>query len=329
MTTPIKWGIIGPGKIARKFATDIKVTSNAVLYAVASRSETQAESFAKEFGAPHAYAGYEAMLECPDLDAIYIATPHIFHAEHALMCLDAGIPVLCEKPFAINTKQVKAMIAKAQAKDVFLMEALWTAFLPTMKATKTLLADGDLGEVFSIRADFGFKAPYLPDKRIFNSKLGGGALLDIGIYPVFLALFLFGVPEQIKASAKIGATGVDEEIGIMFSYRDGKMAHLHSTVLTNTNTEAFIYGTKGTIHLHGRWFTPTTMHLDLFDAPSQKKFQFDYKSGGFEYEIEEASQCIANGKKESEILPLAFSLQLIETLDAIRQEIGLIYEMDR
>ncbi len=322
----INWGIIGPGKIARKFATDIQVVNNARLHAVASRTLEKATAFATEFDAKYAFGSYEELLNCPNLDAIYIATPHVFHYENTIMCLKAGFPVLCEKPFAMNVKQVQEMIKTAKENNVFLMEAMWTSCLPTLLKIKSLIADGILGDVFSIRADFGFKAPQNFENRIYNKALGGGALLDIGIYPVFLALHLLGYPDQILAAAKIGQTGIDEEIGIIFQYEDGRMAHLHSTILTHTTTEAFIYGINGTLHLHERWFTPTHMTLHTTNCELPEAITFDYKSGGFEYEIAEATQCLLNNKLQSDLMPLEESLALIQLLDAIRAKIGLHYD---
>lgn len=328
MKKHINWGIIGLGKIANKFARDIKHASNAKLFAVASRSQEKADAFAKEHGAVHAFGSYEDLLNCPNLDAVYIASPHVLHCEHTLMCLEANLHVLCEKPFAMNGQEVKKMVEKAREKDVFLMEALWTRFLPTMSQTQKLIADGEIGEVFSIRADFGFKAPFLPEQRLYNKELGGGALLDIGIYPVFLALFLFGYPDEMKAMARIGETGVDEEIAIIFKYKDGRMADLHSTILTRTNTEAYIYGSEGTIFLRERWFNPTDLEVTREGEEKTETITFDYKGGGFEYEIEAASQAILEGKKEHPKMPLSFSLELMKLLDDIRAEIGLVYPTD-
>ncbi|MEM6697038.1 MAG: Gfo/Idh/MocA family oxidoreductase [Bacteroidota bacterium] len=330
MKRTIHWGIIGLGKIAKKFAKDIQAAKNAKLYAVASRSLEKAEEFAQEYNADRAFGSYEDLLNCSEVDAVYIATPHPYHHQHTLLCLEAGMPVLCEKPFAINEWQVQEMIDKAKEKKVFLMEALWTQFLPSMAKVKELIAADVIGEVLSVRADFGFKAPYLPEKRLFNRELGGGALLDIGIYPVFLALFLLGYPDEIVALAKIGETQVDEEIGMSFGYKSGQMAHLHSTLMARTNTEAFIYGTKGTIHLPERWFITVGMTIKLY-GQQEEDFQtinFDYVAGGFEYEIEEASRCILEGKLEHEKMSWDFSLQLIRLLDAIREKIGLRYQED-
>ncbi|MEM8523701.1 MAG: Gfo/Idh/MocA family oxidoreductase [Bacteroidota bacterium] len=330
MKQTINWGIIGLGKIAKKFAKDIQAAKNAQLHAVASRSLDKAKEFATEYHANHAFGSYEDLLTCSDLDAVYIATPHPYHHEHTLLCLEAGLPVLCEKPFAINERQVQEMIYRAKEKKVFLMEALWTHFLPTMAKVKELISDDVIGEVLSVRADFGFKAPFLPEKRLFNRELGGGALLDIGIYPVFLALFLLGYPDEIVAMAKIGETQVDEEIGMSFKYKSGQMAHLHSTLLARTTTEAFIYGTKGTIHLLERWFTPTDVIVKSYGQKEVdfQKINFDFAGTGFEYEIEEASRCILEGKLQHEKMSWEFSLQLIRLLDEIRERIGLRYPED-
>ncbi|MCB0556904.1 MAG: Gfo/Idh/MocA family oxidoreductase [Phaeodactylibacter sp.] len=324
MTKTYNWGIIGPGKIAHKFAQGIDKLPDARLHAVASRSEERARAFARQYGAPHFYGNYEDILSCPDLDAVYIATPHTSHHENTLMCLRVGIPVLCEKPFAMNARQVQEMIATAREHNTFLMEALWTRFLPTTLKTLELISNGAIGQVLSVKADFGFKADFDPQGRLFNPALGGGSLLDIGIYPVFLALLILGKPDTLKALARIGSTGVDEECGILFQYENGCMAHLHSTILARTKTEAFIYGELGAIHLHTRWHEPTSMSLVHNDGRPED-FRFDWKTNGYAYEAQEVMRCLEQGLKESPILPLSFSLDLMELLDAIRREIGLTY----
>jgi len=324
MNRPFHWGIIGLGKIARKFAQDVQVLENATLHAVASRTQEKADAFAQEYAASYAYGSYEALMQCPDLDAIYIATPHVFHYENTVLCLQNKIPVLCEKPFAMNIRQVEEMIRVAKEQDTFLMEALWTRFLPTTLKMLELMENNAIGEVLSVKADFGFKAPLDPEKRIFNQKLGGGSLLDIGIYPVFLALLTLGYPDTIEAIARIGSTKVEEECGMLFNYENGRMAHLHSTVRAKTNTEAFIYGEKGTIHLHSRWHEPTSMSLTNLEGEEQH-FDFEWKSNGYHYEAEEVMECLAAGKKESDRMPLDFSLQLIRLLDAVREKAGIHY----
>lgn len=318
------WGIVGPGKIAHKFARDLQVLPNARIHAVASRSQERAAAFAGQYDAPHAYGSYEALAACPDLDVVYIATPHAFHHANTLLFLRAGIPVLCEKPFAMNTAQVQEMIETARTRKVFLMEAMWTRYIPTVIKALELIEQGQLGEVLSVKADFGFRGDPHPEGRLYNPALGGGSLLDIGIYPVFLALLLLGRPPVIRAAAHLGPTGVDEEIGILFQYPNGQLAHLHSSIRSRTKTEAFIYGETGTLHLHTRWHEPSTMTL-LREDQRPQEFRFDYLGKGYYLEAEAVMRHLAEGKKESDLVPLDFSLDLIQTLDAIRREAGIRY----
>lgn len=323
----MNWGIIGMGRIARKFANDLKLLPNAKLHAVASQSLERAQEFGKEYLVPHAFGRYEEIVNCPDLDVVYIATPHVQHCENTILCLRHKIPVLCEKPFAMNLEEAHKMVMTARENQTFLMEAIWTRFIPTIVKAMELVESGIIGEVISIKADFGFKAPFNPEGRLFNRELGGGSLLDIGIYPAFLALLILGKPSKIKAFANIGTTGVDEELGAVLQYNDGKLAHLHSTIRSITKTEAFIYGEQGTIHLHTRWHEPTGMTLLLQDG-RPKPFHFDFKGKGYHYEAEHVMQCLQTGKTESPLLPLDFSLDLMELLDDIRKEAGIFYPQD-
>ncbi len=327
MAKTYHWGIIGLGKIAHKFAQDLAGLSNARLWAVASRSEERAAAFAQTYGAPHHYGSYEAIVDCPDLDVVYIATPHHRHCSNTLICLEAGIPVLCEKPFAMNAIEVKRMVHTARERGVFLMEALWTRFLPTLKEALDIIQSGRIGQVLSVKADFGFKAPFQPESRLFNLALGGGALLDIGIYPVFLSLLIMGKPERISALAHFGPTGVDQDCGVVFQYADGRLAHLHASFLAHTKTEAFIYGEKGTIHLHTRWHEPSSFTL-LLEDQRPLDFQYNYQGNGYYFEAEEVMKCLSEGRTESPQLPLSFSEDLIELLDAIRTEAGIRYSAD-
>ncbi|GJM34770.1 MAG: oxidoreductase [Saprospiraceae bacterium] len=327
MAKTYNWGIIGPGRIAHKFAQDLALIPNARLHAVASRSLERAQAFAEQYGAKNSYDNYAEIVDCPDLDVVYVASPHTGHCEHSLLCLEKGIPVLCEKPFALNSREVQKMVHSARNHQVFLMEAIWTRFLPATIKMLEIIKDGLIGEILSVKADFGFKANFDPQSRLFNPALGGGALLDIGIYPCFLANLLLGTPTDIKAMAHLGQTGVDEETGILLYYPGNRMAHLHASLLATTKSEAFIYGEKGTIHLHTRWHEATSLSL-IQDGARPQDYYFDFESNGYRFEAEEVMHCLAEGKTESELLPLDFSIQLIKLLGDIREEIGLKYPMD-
>ncbi|MEM6378631.1 MAG: Gfo/Idh/MocA family oxidoreductase [Bacteroidota bacterium] len=327
MNKPYNWGIVGPGKIAHKFAQDLLKLPEAKLHAVASRSMERAQAFAQQYGAKHVYDDYRQLIDCPDLDVVYIATPHTGHYENALLFLKRGIPVLCEKPLAVNNRQVQRMIYTAQKNQTFLMEAIWTRFLPTHLKMWEIINSGQIGKVLSVKADFGFKPSFNPDSRLFNPALAGGSLLDIGIYPVFLAMNVLGKPDDIHAIGHLGPTGVDEEVGILFKYKDGATAHLHSTIRANTKTEAFIYGEKGTIYLHTRWHEPSTMSL-LLHGENPEMFRFNYNTNGYSYEALEVMRCLSLGMTESDQLPLQFSADLMDVLFSIRHLIGLRYPSD-
>ena len=324
MAKIFNWGIIGTGKIAHKFAEDLKVVKNAHLSAVASRSVGKAQQFAQQYNATFFYGSYKEILSCPDLDAVYIATPHVRHCENTLMCLEHQIPVLCEKPLAMNSGQVQRMVSLARFQKTFLMEALWTRFIPSITKTLELIESKVIGDVLSVKADFGFKAEFDPDSRLFNPGLGGGSLLDVGIYPVFLSLLLLGKPNSIKAMANIGPTRVDESCGILLQYPNHKMALLHSSIVAETETTALICGEKGNIRINSRWHEPTSITL-LLDGEDPKDIFFEYSSNGYSYEIEEVIKCLSEGKTESDLLSLDFSLDLIELLDEIRLKAGIFY----
>lgn len=324
----VNWGIIGLGNIAAKFCDDLMLLPNATIHAVASRSKEKAEDFAGKYKATFAYGSYQDILECPDLDVIYIATPHHLHCENTLMCLEKGIPVLCEKPLALNAKQVNRMLAKVAEKDVFLMEALWTRFLPQTLKVMELIDAGAIGGVHSIKADFGFQAKFDSAGRVFNQALGGGSLMDVGIYPVFLALLIMGKPTEIQAVASIGETKVDENCGLLFKYDSGQLAILHSSIIANTETEAFIYGENGTIHIPSRWHGPISCINILRKDKVTEQISIANEGNGYTYEAKEVMSCLKEGKRQSLFLPHNFSLTLIKTLDEIRRKAGICYPQD-
>lgn len=322
-----RWGILGLGRIAHKFATDLLTIPDAQLHAVASTSAGRAADFAAHYNAPHHYGSYEALLTCEGLDVVYIATPHVGHHPHTLLCLNGGLPVLCEKPFAMNARQVHEMVQTARNKQVFLMEALWSRFIPSILKAKELMDAGAIGKVVGVRADFGFQAPFLPDKRAFSKDLGGGSLLDIGIYPLFLSYLFLGKPKTIKASVTMSPTGVDEQCGMLLTYDGNQMAVLNSSFVSNTRTHAFIYGETGNIYIQGRWHESQAVTLEPHEGNPQA-FTFDRNTWGYEYEARHVMQCLQEGRTESPLWSLDDSINLIELLDAVRQEVGLYYNED-
>jgi predicted dehydrogenase len=323
------WGIIGPGKIARKFADDLKLLPNARLHAVASTSLERAQTFAAEYGAPHAFGRYEDLVRCPDLDIVYVATPHVSHCENALLCLENKIPVLCEKPFAMNAADARRMVAAARQNRVFLMEALWTRFIPAVNRAFELVEKGEIGELHTVKADFGFAMPFDAHSRVFNKALGGGSLLDIGIYPALLALFLFGKPDpaDIRAAATFTQTDVDESCSFIFQFPKNRLALGHSTIAANTPVEAWLYGREGTIYLHPRWHHTDRLTVSRYENRTENKrdLHLPYEGWGYSFEAAHVMQCLENEMLESDKVPLDFTLDLVETLDAVRERVGLTY----
>ncbi len=324
MKKEFNWGIIGTGGIAHKFATALQVLPQAKIHAVASRSLEKAQSFAGEFGVLHAYGSYEKLMENKELDVVYIATPHNLHCENTLMCLEQKIPVLCEKPFAINSSEVDKMIKAASENKVFLMEAMWTRFLPHIFTTLNLIREGRIGAIKLLRADFGIQIPWDPKHRVFNPELGGGSLLDVGIYPAFLSLLLFGMPEKIEATATLGKTNVDESCGMLFHYADGQIASLFSSVVARTGVEAEIIGEHGRILIHKEFFLPTSLTLILNDGTTEK-INPDYIGNGMNYEAAEVMKCLEEEKLESSLMSFDMSRKLISLLDQIRKKCGVVY----
>ena len=319
----IRWGIIGLGKIANSFATDMQQVDNSIIYAVASRSQEKANDFGAKYNVAKCYDSYEKLAQDPQVDAIYIATPHVRHAQDTLLCLTHNKAVLCEKPFAMNLQEVDSMIAKAKEHNVLLMEALWTRFMPHFKFVKEELETGRYGKVKSLHADFSFKAPVNPDGRLYNKLLGGGSLLDIGIYPVFCALALLGKPESITAKGKIGKTQIDEEIEITFNYKTDTRAFLSSSILKNTPTTATLVCDNGIVFLHSR-FHQTDKVTTLLNGV-KVEHDFSYNAKGYTFEIMHFADLLRAGKTESPLMSFEFSRMLIQTLDEIRELIGLHY----
>ncbi len=330
MNKTIRWGILGCGKIARKFASDLALVKNAELFAVAARSAETATAFAQEFHASKAYASYQELVMDADVDVIYVATPHALHYEHVMLCLQHKKAVLCEKAFAINALQAKEMIALARSQNVFLMEAFWTRFLPHYEKVKELIREQKIGTIQYIHAEFGFKPGEPISPRIYDLSLGGGSLLDIGVYPVFLALDLLGAPDEISATGFFASTGADEQCAMQFRYQHGATAQLFSSFQSNLATGADIVGDLGRIRLAHRFHGPTTQ-LEFYPSTvdTLEVIPFESAKGfGYEYEAQHVTDCLLNGKTESPLRKLDDTLLLMETLDRIREKIGLRYPAD-
>jgi predicted dehydrogenase len=321
-TKNIRWGIIGLGKIANKFATDLVTIENIELVAVASRSQQNADEFAAKYNCKKAYNSYLALVNDPEVDAVYIATPHSFHKEHTILCLQHKKAVLCEKPFAMNLQEVTEMIAVAKENNVLLMEALWTFFLPHFNYVLEMVKSDKYGKLKEVEADFGFKSKYDVESRLLKKEIGGGSLLDIGIYPIFAALATLGNPDAIEARATFFETGADSECTIFFNYKEAK-ATLKSTLLEETPTEAIFTFEKAVIKIHTRFHEPAS--VTVFANGKEETTNFDCKTIGYNFEAEHFSQLIREGKKESDIMTFEFSRDLITTLDKVRNSIGLEY----
>lgn len=321
----INWGIVAPGRIANKFAQDLAKAEGAKLIAIASRDLGRAQEFAATYSIPFAYGSYEEMIECPGLDIVYVASPHTLHHEHTLLFLEAGISVLCEKPFAMNRRLVEQMIAKAAEKNVFLMEALWSRFMPATQKTLELIRDNTIGNILGLEANFGFEAPFDPEKRLFNKQLGGGVLLDIGIYPLFLSYLILGLPTEIKATSVIGPTGIDVTTSMNLGFKKRKFAFLDCSYEIKSNMEACIYGEKGLIRLHPRWQDTRQITVEL-NGREKETYLFEREVWGYYYEIMEIGNCLRTGKIQSELWSWDDSRNLIQLMDDVRTKTGLTYE---
>jgi predicted dehydrogenase len=318
------WGILAPGKMSAKFTKGIKLFENAELFAVGSRDIERSKKFANEYGFKKYYGSYEELAADPDIEVIYVASPHSFHKEHTLLCLQNGKSVICEKAFALNTRDVNEMINEARKQNLFLMEALWPPFQPFYNKAQEILNSGVPGKPVHLHGYFSFIPPYDPVDRKFNLALGGGSLLDIGIYPVIDALIFMGVPDDIKASASFSPTGSEESISIIFKYNDGRMATLYSSFKTNVGIGCDILCEKGNMTVsRGRDMSQRVI-LSLH-GKDKEEFTFNPPAMGYHWEAEEVMRCLDKGLKESPVVPLSFSLDLIKTLDRIRAAAGIVF----
>ncbi|MEJ2720242.1 MAG: Gfo/Idh/MocA family oxidoreductase [bacterium] len=327
MTQTIRWGILGPGAIARKFAASLRDTDGAVVAAVGSRSLERAAEFAAEYDIPRSHASYEALAADADLDAVYVATPHAFHKAHTILCLRHDKHVLCEKPLAINAGEAAEMIQAARERKRVLMEAMLTRFLPSMAKVRELVAGGAVGEVRMITAGFGFRADIESRSRLFDPALGGGALLDVGVYPLSFAHMILGAPDRIHAMARLGGTGVDEESAALLGYGGGRLAMLTAAIRLNIPREAFVLGTAGRIRIPSPWWRSSEI---IVKRTGGEEMIMKLPINGTVYtpETEAFMNLIRTGELESDVLPLDESLSIMQTMDAIRAQWGMKYPME-
>lgn len=327
MTESVRWGILGTGGIAHAFATALMDTPGATLAAVGSRSVESAEKFGREFGSPAAYGSYQALCDAPGIDIIYIGTPHPLHAENTIMALGGGKAVLCEKPFAMNLLQAEKMVALAREKKLFLMEAMWTRYMPALAELRRIVASGEIGPPRQLHADFGFHAPSDPAHRVNNRELGGGALLDLGIYPLSIATAIMGPVKQVQALAEMSATGVDAQTGFTLLHEGGGMSVCSCSLLAKTPDELTVSGPLGRVRMDAMFHrspsltvTPATGEASVIPTP--------YLGNGYVHEAIEASRCVREGLLESPGMTLDETLALMRLLDTIRAQIGLQYPAD-
>lgn len=319
----IRWGILGTGGIASRFAESLLELEGAQLTAVGSRTREGAEKFGTRFGIEHRCGSYQELVENPQVDVVYVATPHTLHYENTLMALRHGKAVLCEKPFALNAAQAQAMIAEARQRQLFLMEAMWTRFQPSMVQVREILQQGRLGQIEQVQADFGREFEFLPQHRTFNPELGGGSLLDLGVYNLSFASMVLGAPQSLDSQAVIGETGIDEETEVWLDYASGAQAELTTSMRRRLANSARIYGTEGYLEVTPEFWKSRKLVLVTNDAEQHLATPFD--GNGDQFQAMEVHRCLEEGPLESSVMPLDETLSIMQTMDQLRAQWGLYY----
>jgi predicted dehydrogenase len=319
----VRWGVAGPGGIATSFAEGMRMVAGGTIVAVASRATERARAFADRFDVARAYGNYEDLAADDDVDAVYIATPHSRHAADSLLYLSAGKHILCEKPFTINAAQAREVVATARDRNRFAMEAMWTRFLPSYRALSNVLDAGRIGEPLLVEGDFGFRAPVDPTHRHFDLAQGGGALLDLGIYPVQLCFLVLGPPDAVVAQGHVGETGVDEQVAAVLHHPGDRLGVVKTALRVPLACTARIAGTDGTIDLPAFMHCPD--HIIVRDASGEERIDAPWEGQGLRFQVDEVHRCLEAGLLESDRMPLDESVAIAETLDAIRAQIGVRY----
>jgi predicted dehydrogenase len=308
----IRWGIIGTGGIARAFATDLRHTGSGEVVAVGSRDKAKAEAF----GHGRAHGSYEALVNDPEVDAVYVATPHPMHHANARLALEAGKPALVEKAFTINAAEARDLVSLARERELFLMEAMWTRFLPHMAEIRRLISDGALGELVTVIADHGQWFAQDPAFRLFAPELGGGALLDLGVYPVSFASMVLGTPDKVVTLSTPAFTGVDGQTSILLGYPSGAQSVINCTSSAVSPTTAAIVGTEGRIEIERRWYGPAAFTFTPRTG-EPVRYQPELAGHGLRLEADEVARCLSEGLHESPLMPLDETVAIMETMDAV------------
>jgi predicted dehydrogenase len=325
--TQYNWGIIGAGNIAGRFAEDLKLLPQARLKAVSSRSADRASAFSKRYNIPDWHDSWDAIAADPEVDIVYVATHHPHHFQNARSCLEAGKAVLCEKPITMNRRELDILVRIARGKKAFLMEAIWTRFLPSTRKVLEFMDKGELGKLTGVDADFGFRLEFDRAHRLFDPAKGGGALLDIGIYPVFISQLMAGPPVKLQATARFAPSGVDHSCNMIFEHGNEVVSSLNCTLLSDSPTEANLLFEDGWIRMESWWLCPGPITI-YRKGRKPKRVKFREPGNGYHYEAAEVMQCLDRGLTESPSLPLDFSLDLMGTLDAVRAACGIRYMQD-
>ncbi|MGD7705206.1 Gfo/Idh/MocA family protein [Microlunatus sp. Y2014] len=327
MSETIRWGVLGPGRIADNVAGDFDNVPGGELRAVGSRSLDRARAFADKHGIPNTHGSYADLIADPEVDALYIATPHPQHLQLALAGIAAGKPLLVEKSLTATVAGAEQLIAAARAAGVFAMEAMWTRFQPMWVKARELIADGALGEVRQVSADLGVDRPFDPTARLFDPAQGGGALLDVGVYPVSLAQWLLGTPDAVHTSGRQAPTGVDEQAALLFSYEDGRAALLQASIAYPLPGGARVVGDQGRLDVLPRFHHPTDMVLTRRDG-STEEFHLPSRGVGYAHEFDEVHRCLAEGLTESPVMPLADTLTVLRLLEEASGQLGVVHHED-
>ncbi|WP_308796841.1 Gfo/Idh/MocA family protein [Agromyces silvae] len=324
MTERLRWGILATGGIAHAFTSDLTLNGFDVR-AVGSRNQRSADAFAAEFGIPTAYGSYEQLAADPEIDVIYISTPHPFHAEGAMLALEGGKHVLVEKAFTLNQAEARRVADLAAAKGLLVLEAMWTRYLPHMVRIREIIAEGTIGDLRTLIADHTQKLPDDPSHRLNALELGGGALLDLGIYPISFAWDLFGAPSTIQATATFKPTGADAQVATIFGYEGSRIALTLSASDARGPDTATVVGTEARIDIDDVWYTPTTFRVVSHDGSVLEEYRSEVNGRGMYFQAEALERLVAEGNLAGDILPIEETVAIMGTLDAIREQIGLRY----